>query len=142
MSSGGARVDQVFKYLDVNNSGFISKEDVPKAIRYLGIIKTNNDFNYLLKSLPDKLSYEEFEKLINEEKKTEITKEQIVSAFEIFDEGHTGKCSAKELFHALQVIGEKLNDNDIEMLKKKIEIDNEGKVDYMKIIDVLLIKTG
>lgn len=142
MSSGEVLIDQVFKYLDVENTGYISKNDVPKAIRYLGIIKTHNDFNYFLKSLPDKLSFEEFEKFINEEKKTAITKEQIVSAFEIFDEEHTGKCPEKELFHALKVIGEKLSDNDIEMLKKKVEVDNEGKVDYMKIIDMLLIKTS
>ena len=61
--SSSINLQQVFKYLDSTNSGSISKADLPKAIRYLGIIKTQNDFNYLLKDLPEQISYEQFEKI-------------------------------------------------------------------------------
>lgn len=136
--SSSINLQQVFKYLDSTNSGSISKADLPKAIRYLGIIKTQNDFNYLLKDLPEQISYEQFEKIINDEKANSISKEQLLQAFQIFDENKTGKCSAKELFHALSVIGEKLNENDIEKIKKISEVDGEGKIDYPKIVDILI----
>ena len=136
--SSSINLQQVFKYLGSTNSGSISKADLPKAIRYLGIIKTQNDFNYLLKDLPEQISYEQFEKIINDEKANSISKEQLLQAFQIFDENKTGKCSAKELFHALSVIGEKLNENDIEKIKKISEVDGEGKIDYTKIVDILI----
>ena len=136
--SSSINLQQVFKYLDSTNSGSISKADLPKAIRYLGIIKTQNDFNYLLKDLPEQISYEQFEKIINDEKANSISKEQLLQAFQIFDENKTGKCSAKELFHSLSVIGEKLNENDIEKIKKISEVDGEGKIDYTKIVDILI----
>ena len=136
--SSSINLQQVFKYLDSTNSGSISKADLPKAIRYFGIIKTQNDFNYLLKDLPEQISYEQFEKIINDEKANSISKEQLLQAFQIFDENKTGKCSAKELFHALSVIGEKLNENDIEKIKKISEVDGEGKIDYTKIVDILI----
>ena len=136
--SSSINLQQVFKYLDSTNSGSISKADLPKAIRYLGIIKTQNDCNYLLKDLPEQISYEQFEKIINDEKANSISKEQLLQAFQIFDENKTGKCSAKELFHALSVIGEKLNENDIEKIKKISEVDGEGKIDYTKIVDILI----
>lgn len=136
--SSSINPQQIFKYLDSTNSGSISKADLPKAIRYLGIIKTQNDFNYLLKDLPEQISYEQFEKIINDEKANSISKEQLIQAFQIFDENKTGKCSAKELFHALSVIGEKLNENDIEKIKKISEVDGEGKIDYTKIVDILI----
>jgi centrin-3 len=129
---------QVFKFLDKNNKNKINKEDLFLAIRYLGIIKPKNEINYLIQKLPNELSLEEYSKIIEEQKQTSLTKENLISAFEIFDEEKTGKCSSKELFHALSVIGEKLSENDIEDIKSKIKIEKNGLIDYKQFIDIFL----
>ena len=113
---------QVFRFLDKNNTNKINKEDLLLAIRYLGIVKPRNEINYMIKKLPDKISLNEYKKIIEEQKKTALKKEDLINAFEIFDEKKTGKCSSKELFHALTVIGEKLTEKDIENIKSKIKI--------------------
>ena len=129
---------QVFRFLDKNNTNKINKEDLLLAIRYLGIIKPRNEINYMIKKLPDKISLNEYKKIIEEQKKTALKKEDLINAFEIFDEKKTGKCSSKELFHALTVIGEKLTEKDIENIKSKIKIEKNGLINYKELINIFL----
>ena len=129
---------QVFRYLDKNNTNTINKEDLLLAIRYLGIVKPRNEINYMIQKLPDKISLNEYKKIIEEQKKTALKKEDLINAFEIFDEKKTGKCSSKELFHALSVIGEKLTEKDIENIKSKIKIEKNGLINYKELINIFL----
>ena len=129
---------QVFRFLDKNNTNKINKEDLLLAIRYLGIVKPRNEINYMIKKLPDKISLNEYKKIIEEQKKTALKKEDLINAFEIFDEKKTGKCSSKELFHALTVIGEKLTEKDIENIKSKIKIEKNGLINYKELINIFL----
>ena len=54
-----------------------------------------------------------------------------------YDPKKTGKCSAKELFHALKVVGEKLTNDDIQYIQSKIEIDQNGNIDYNTFVEIL-----
>ncbi len=92
----------------------------------------------MIKKLSDKISLNEYKKIIEEQKKTALKKEDLINAFEIFDEKKTGKCSSKELFHALTVIGEKLTEKDIENIKSKIKIEKNGLINYKELINIFL----
>ena len=129
--------EQLFKYLDEENSGKIKKEEIPQALRYLGIIKTKSEIDFLVDNLENEITYDRFCSLIDEQLKTSLTKEQLKNAFDCFDPKKTGKCSAKELFHALKVVGEKLTNDDIQYIQSKIEIDQNGNIDYNKFVEIL-----
>ena len=129
--------EQLFKYLDEENSGKIKKEEMPQALRYLGIIKTKSEIDFLVNNLENEITYDRFCSLIDEQLKTSLTKEQLKNAFDCFDPKKTGKCSAKELFHALKVVGEKLTNDDIQYIQSKIEIDQNGNIDYNTFVEIL-----
>ena len=129
--------EQLFKYLDEENSGKIKKEEMPQALRYLGIIKTKSEIDFLVDNLENEITYDRFCSLIDEQLKTSLTKEQLKNAFDCFDPKKTGKCSAKELFHALKVVGEKLTNDDIQYIQSKIEIDQNGNIDYNTFVEIL-----
>ena len=129
--------EQLFKYLDEENSGTIKKEDIPQALRYLGIIKTKSEMDFLVDNLENEITYDKFCSIIEEQLKTSLTKEQLKNSFDCFDPKKTGKCSAKELFHALKVVGEKLTNDDIQYIQSKIEIDKNGNIDYNKFVEIL-----
>jgi Ca2+-binding EF-hand superfamily protein len=130
--------EQVFRYLDTNNSGYITKNDLKQALRYLGIIKTQNDFMFLLRNVSESIDLNEYMKIVNNELNNTISREQLIQAFEVFDSKKTGKCSAKDLFHCLKVIGEKLSESDIEKMKRMVEVGHDGQVNYIKLVDFLL----
>ena len=129
--------EQLFKYLDEENLGKIKKEEIPQALRYLGIIKTKSEIDFLVDHLENDITYDRFCQLVDEQLKTSLTKEQLINSFDCFDPKKIGKCSANELFHALKVVGEKLSDEDIQYIQSKIEIDQNGNIDYKAFVEML-----
>ena len=130
--------EQLFNYLDVDNKGSINKNEIPQALRYLGIIKTKSEIDYLVDNLNSEITYDEFCSLIDEQLKTSLTKEQLRDSFDVFDHNNNGKCSANELFHSLKVVGEKLNEDEINYLKSKIQIDQDGNINYKDLVEMLV----
>ena len=129
--------EQLFKYLDEENQGKIKKEEIPQALRYLGIIKTKSEIDFLVENLENEITFDRFCSIVEEQIKTSLTKEQLINSFDCFDPKKSGKCSANELFHALKVVGEKLSDDDINYLKTKIEIDQNRNIDYKTFVEIL-----
>ena len=106
-------------------------------MRYLGIIKTKSEIDFLVENLENEITFDRFCSIVEEQIKTSLTKEQLINSFDCFDPKKSGKCSANELFHALKVVGEKLSDDDINYLKTKIEIDQNGNIDYKTFVEIL-----
>ena len=129
--------EQLFKYLDEENQGKIKKEEMPQALRYLGIIKTKPEIDFLVENLENEITFDRFCSIVEEQIKTSLTKDQLINSFDCFDPKKSGKCSATELFHALKVVGEKLSDDDINYIKTKIEIDQNGNIDYKTFVEIL-----
>ena len=129
--------EQLFKYLDEENQGKIKKEEMPQALRYLGIIKTKPEIDFLVENLENEITFDRFCSIVEEQIKTSLTKDQLINSFDCFDPKKSGKCSANELFHALKVVGEKLSDDDINYIKTKIEIDQNGNIDYKTFVEIL-----
>ena len=130
--------EQVFNYLDIKRKGTINKEDIPDALRFLGIIKTKSEIDFLVQALDPELTYEQFSTLVDEQLKSSLTKEQLIDSFDVFDPRNNGKCSANELFHSLRVVGEKLSEDEINYIKDKIEIDQNGDIDYRTLVELLV----
>ena len=130
--------EQLFNYLDEDRKGTISKNEIPQALRYLGIIKTKSEMDYLVQGLESEITYDEFSSIVDEQSKSSLTKEQLIDSFDVLDPNQTGKYSASELFHSLKVVGEKLNEDEINYLKSKIEIDSNGNIDYKALVEMLL----
>ena len=130
--------EQLFNYLDIKRKGTINKEDIPEALRFLGIIKTKSEIDFLVQGLDSELTYDEFSSLVDEQLKSSLTKEQLIDSFDVFDPKKVGKCSANELFHSLRVVGEKLTDEEINYIKEKIVIDQNGNIDYKTLVELLL----
>ena len=129
--------EQLFKYLDEENQGKIKKEEMPQALRYLGIIKTKPEIDFLVENLENEITFDRFCSIVEEQIKTSLTKDQLINSFDCFDPKKSGKCSANELFHALKVVGEKLSDEDIQYIQSKIEIDQNGNIDYKAFVEML-----
>ena len=77
--------EQLFKYLDEENQGKIKKEEIPQALRYLGIIKTKSEIDFLVENLENEITFDRFCSIVEEQIKTSLTKEQLINSFDCFD---------------------------------------------------------
>ena len=78
--------EQLFKYLYEENKGKIKKEEIPQALRYLGIIKTKSEIDFLVDNLDNDITYDKFCSIVEEQTKTSLTKEQLINSFDCFDQ--------------------------------------------------------
>ena len=56
--------------------------------------------------------------------------EDLREAFKVFDKNGDGTIDGKELRHTLTNIGEKLTDEEVDEMIKKVDEDGDGKVNY------------
>ncbi|MCQ2816075.1 MAG: hypothetical protein MJ252_02305 [archaeon] len=136
---------QVFDYMDKNEKGTISKNDLALAIRYLGIIKSQNDFNFLLKSVDEEINFDQFSEIVTKCKSTEIKGSDLDQAFELFDDEKNQKIPVDEFFHVLSVAGEKLSPEDVKLFKEYAKIsDGSSSFNYKNAINNMIgeLKTG
>jgi calmodulin len=64
-------------------------------------------------------------------KPTEADKEaSIRAAFKIFDRDGNGLIDGKELKFAMQNLGEKLTDKELQDMMREADVDGDGKINY------------
>ncbi len=130
------KLKETFGLIDHDKDNYINSNEVGLLLRGLGIYLTEEDIEKLNKELiqngNDKVSYEELKKIYIEKLKTNKNSKDLIQAFEFFDEEKTGKVNLNELKHGLIVLGDCLNEEEINYLINEIG-DEDGNIDYKKL---------
>ena len=130
------KLKETFGLIDDDKDNYINSNEVGLLLRGLGIYLTEEDIVKLNKELiqngNDKVTYEELKKIYIEKLKTNKTSKDLIQAFEFFDEEKTGKVNLNELKHGLIVLGDCLNEEEINYLINEIG-DEDGNIDYKKL---------
>ena len=130
------KLKETFGLIDHDKDNYINSNEVGLLLRGLGIYLTEEDIVELNKELiqngNDKVTYEELKKIYIEKLKTNKTSKDLIQAFEFFDEEKTGKVNLNELKHSLIVLGDCLNEEEINYLINEIG-DEDGNIDYKKL---------
>ena len=118
------KLKETFGLIDHDKDNYINSNEVGLLLRGLGIYLTEEDIVKLNKELiqngNDKVTYEELKKIYIEKLKTNKTSKDLIQAFEFFDEEKTGKVNLNELKHGLIVLGDCLNEEEINYLINEI----------------------
>ena len=130
------KLKETFFLIDQDKDNFIDTNEVGTTLRALGIYLTEEEISIINKEADPneigKISYEDFKKIYIEKLKTNKTSKDLIQAFEFFDEEKTGKVNLNELKHGLIVLGDCLNEEEINYLINEIG-DEDGNIDYKKL---------
>ena len=130
------KLKETFGLIDHDKDNYINSNEVGLLLRGLGIYLTEEDIVKLNKELiqngNDKVTYEELKKIYIEKLKTNKTSKDLIQAFEFFDEEKTGKVNLNELKHGLIVLGDCLNEEEINYLINEMG-DEDGNIAYKKL---------
>jgi len=124
---------KIFQQFDENNDGHLTKDELYKG---LSMILTKSEALKQVEKIMEQIDtdqngfieYEEFLRAsLNKEKI--LTKENLKSAFEIFDIDKSGSINARELKKILDE-GGNVSDEAWQMIIKDIDKDNDGEISY------------
>lgn len=63
--------------------------------------------------------------------------EEIREAFGVFDKDGNGTIAASELKHVLMTMGEKLSQEEVDVIIREADIDGEGHIAYEQFIHLM-----
>eukprot|EP00794_Sanderia_malayensis_P003360 gene3360-3849_t len=132
-----------FALFDKKGDGMISSNQIGDVLRALGLNPLLSEVHKLQKEIdPDgekRLSFDEFLPIYHEQKDKQpvATVEAFVEAFRIFDLDSNGLISAGEVRHLLTMLGERLSNDEVDVLLHGIE-DASGKIHYEDFVKEIL----
>jgi len=131
---------EAFRLFDKTGRDQISTSDLGTVMRSLGQNPTEAELAELMREISgETVDFTEFLSLMGKQMQVADTANDIKEAFKIFDKNSTGEISAAELKHVLTTIGEKLSEEDVDLLLKDGNVvDQHGKIQYDSFVNMMM----
>ncbi|XP_011501553.1 PREDICTED: caltractin-like [Ceratosolen solmsi marchali] len=136
-----ADIKEAFDLFDPDGTGKIASRELKVAIRALGIEPTREEIRKLTANVdPDglgKISFEEFLDLMSSKMAEKDSKDEVLKAFRLFDDDHTGKISFKNLKRVAKELGENLTDEELQEMIDEADKDGDGEVSQEEFLRIM-----
>ncbi|CAH8841138.1 unnamed protein product [Trichobilharzia szidati] len=134
-------VHETFLLFDSKGDEKIDAKDVGEVVRALGLNPTESDIGkYGHQSNPnERISFESFVPIYHGllKEQVEVDQEAFIESFRVFDKEDNGFISAAELRHLLTALGEKLRDDEVDILLAGLE-NSQGLVPYQAFVQRIM----
>ena len=131
-----------FDAFDHNGDGVLSVKELSTALRSLGFHMTEKDaeavYNEADRDGSGYIDFDEFLRLITTHMKEPYTKEELVEAFNIFDEDKSGYISANELKSVCMQTGDKMKASELDEIIQEADINGDGQLSIEEFINMIL----
>ncbi|XP_067682362.1 calmodulin-like [Haliotis asinina] len=131
MANAPISVPDVFKMFDTDGDGYIPANEIGTPVRALGHVITNSELAALLRSVQidkrGKVDLKTFQRMVDSIQPAD-TNRQLKEAFDIIDREGSGNVSATELRHLLTSMGDKMTDDEFNVLLQELDIDRTGNI--------------
>jgi len=128
------KVCEIFKLLDNNRDGKLTVKEVGMMFRAIGQNPTDEDLADMLKAVPPVgLDVEGFISFFTTNYKPPTTEDQLVKAFQVFDNQDTGIMSADKFKSMLSSLGEPMPESEVDSILREVEVDEKGLFNYKQL---------
>ncbi|KAF2298465.1 hypothetical protein GH714_023666 [Hevea brasiliensis] len=132
---------EAFCLLDKDGDGRITFEELATAIKSLEENPTEelqSMINEVDVNGNGTIEFGEFLNLMARKMKESEAEEELKEAFKVFDKDQDGYISPNELRHVMINLGEKLTDEEVELMIREADLDGDGQVNYEEFVRMML----
>ncbi|WCJ43880.1 Calmodulin [Euphorbia peplus] len=133
---------EAFCLLDKDGDGRITFEELGTAIKSLEQNPTEEELQWMINEVDidanGTIEFGEFLNLMARKFKENDAEEELKEAFKVFDKDQDGFISPYELRHVMMNLGEKLSDEEVELMIKEADLDGDGLVNYDEFLRMML----
>ncbi|KAK9315713.1 hypothetical protein V1522DRAFT_409271 [Lipomyces starkeyi] len=135
---------EAFSLFDKNNDGQITTKELGTVMRSLGQNPSEAELADMINEVDvdndGTIDFPEFLTMMARKMKDTDSEEEIKEAFRVFDRDNNGYISATELRHVMTSIGERLTDEEVDLMIKEADTNNDGRIDYNEFVQLMLSK--
>ncbi|KAL4352213.1 hypothetical protein GQ457_06G008330 [Hibiscus cannabinus] len=131
-------VGRVFQMFDRNRDGMITKEELSMSLEKLGIFISNKEVTQIFESIDVNgdgfVDVDEFGMLYRTTVNEENEEEDMLEAFNVFDQNKDGFITFEELSSVLSSLGLKqgIALEDCQRMMTKVDADGDGRVNFIE----------
>lgn len=127
----------IFDLFDSTKEGRVKNALLDQMLKALGAYVPTSDLNDYIEDLGSSTTtYAQFLDFAAKNIIKSLNKQELNEAFAALDTGKKGILNAKDLKHALMVIGDGLSENEVDNLLNEY-IGPDGNINYMKFVDAI-----
>lgn len=137
-------LQECFSIYDKVGDGKIDINDLGEALRGLGENPTESEVKKVVIELSSnrsdtRVSFAEFLPVFQamQQKNRNISQDDFIDSLRVFDNDGLGTINSGELRHVLTSLGERLRDEEVDMLIQDLE-DNNGQIPYEEFVKTVL----
>ncbi|KAF9649947.1 putative calmodulin [Thelephora ganbajun] len=135
---------EVFSLFDKDGDGTINTEELGTVMRSLGLDPTEAEIRKMINEIDSDgdgtIDFREFLTMMAMKMNDADSGEEIKEAFKVFDRDGSGYISAAELKQVLASLGERLTDDEIDMMIGEVDVDRDGQIDYEEFVNMMMSK--
>lgn len=135
---------EAFVIFDKDGSGSITTKELGTVFRSLGQNPTESELTEMIRQVDrdgnGTIEFPEFLMLVANNTRKPDTEEEVVASFKSFDKENNGFIPAAELRHVMMNIGEKLSDEEVDVMIQEADIDGDGQINYEEFVRNMMAK--
>jgi len=126
--------------LDKEKRGFLTRDQIPLAIRALGKNPTEKELKTLLDDVKEKADLNDFKALYRncKAKAPQDQDREMRNAFQALDSSGTGLIHEPELRQILGNLGDALTSSEVNALLREAKADEKGLINYTEFVSMLV----
>ena len=132
---------EAFDIFDKRKKGTISAGDICKIMKNFGYPISKKEVQEMIKEIDTsgdgELDFEEFVTLMQKQTQIvdDIDEDRVLKAFKSFDKDNDGKITNLEFRYILVQLGGLFTDEEVDVLFKECDLDNDGYLNYQDFIN-------
>ncbi|GIY79542.1 calcium-binding protein E63-1 [Caerostris extrusa] len=123
-----------FSMLDKNKDGRVNETEIKCMLDKLGIVLTDTMVGKLIDQASKRgdrlLNEEEFLAWMSHQSVQDDVMADLMAAFRVFDKDRNGYITRDELRTAMETIGEPMSEEQLDLMIRATDIDNDGRINY------------
>ncbi|KAJ1724025.1 hypothetical protein LPJ53_001662 [Coemansia erecta] len=139
-----AEYREAFSVFDTNGDGYITAEELGKAMRSLGYSPTEINLRDMINEVDrdgnGKVDFSEFLTLMARQTKNANEEDELREAFKVFDKDGNGFISREELRNVMTTLGEKLTQEEVTEMIREADVDGDGQINYEEFVKMMTSK--
>eukprot|EP01004_Peranema_trichophorum_P007944 NODE_6712_length_852_cov_58.119342_g6114_i0.p1 GENE.NODE_6712_length_852_cov_58.119342_g6114_i0~~NODE_6712_length_852_cov_58.119342_g6114_i0.p1 ORF type:complete len:176 (-),score=54.22 NODE_6712_length_852_cov_58.119342_g6114_i0:245-772(-) len=134
-------VREAFELFDTDKNGQIDAHEMKVAMRALGFDVRKEEVLKLLEEFDREggghIGLSEFSEIMSEKICERDPREEMVKAFQLFDDDNTGKISIKNLRRVARELGENMTDDELQAMIDEFDKDQDGEINEDEFISIM-----
>jgi len=139
------KLKAAFNLLDLNSDGCVNVSELHTMLTNIGIAVKEDLIQEIIRSVSKEgnslLTEAEFMawmgRFTRTDSKDELM-EDLLAAFQVFDKDGNGFITKDELRIAMETIGEKVTEKELQNMLRQADVDNDGMINYQEFLRIML----